>query len=167
MSVLTSVSTGKRLCVVSAQVLYNVLAGSYQAQARTAQEIVPSLEAERVAGLSKHILEPLSIWLALRAALNDATPCERSQRINRRNVGKSVSSWWTQSPTSSNLDLIGKESGSATVSATGLQRLPDKKPRQGVIIPARGSYLLRKSLRSAFPYVPNTARNGHLLSAPL
>ncbi|GKJ19748.1 hypothetical protein NUBL21979_33970 [Klebsiella pneumoniae] len=55
MSVLTSVSTGKRLCVVSAQVLYNVLAGSYQAQARTAQEIVPSLEAERVAGLSKHI----------------------------------------------------------------------------------------------------------------
>ena len=30
-----------------------------------------------------------------------------------------------------------------------------------------GSYLLRKSLRSVFPYVPNTARNGHLLpSAP-
>ncbi len=27
----------------------------------------------------------------------------------------------------------------------------------------KGSYLLRKSLRSTFPYVPNTARNCHLL----
>ncbi|WP_219915233.1 hypothetical protein, partial [Klebsiella pneumoniae] len=35
------------------------------------------------------------------------------QRINRRNVGKT--------------NRIGKESGSATVSATGLQRLPDKR----------------------------------------
>nr|DAY53490.1 MAG TPA: hypothetical protein [Caudoviricetes sp.] len=35
--------------------MYNVLAGSYQAQARTALEIMPSLEAKRVAGLSKHI----------------------------------------------------------------------------------------------------------------
>ncbi|HGY1170545.1 TPA: hypothetical protein ACNVBB_001892 [Klebsiella aerogenes] len=49
------ITLGKRLCVVSAQVLYNVLAGSYQAQARTALEVLPSLEAERVAGLSKHI----------------------------------------------------------------------------------------------------------------
>lgn len=71
------------------------------------------------------------------------------QRINRRNVGKT--------------NQLGKEAGSATVSATGSQRLPDKKPRQGIIIPARGSYLLRKSLHSAFPYVPNTARNGRLL----
>jgi len=54
------------------------------------------------------------MWLALRAALYDATPCERSQRINRRNVGKT--------------NRIGKESGSATVSATGSQRLPDKRP---------------------------------------
>lgn len=71
------------------------------------------------------------------------------QRINRRNVGKT--------------NQLGKEAGSATVSATGSQRLPDKKPRQGVIISVKGSYLLRMSLCSAFPYVPNTARNGHLL----
>jgi len=51
-------------------------------------------------------LEPLAIRSALRAALNDATPCERSQRINRRNVGKT--------------NRIGKESGSATVSITGV-----------------------------------------------
>lgn len=75
------------------------------------------------------------------------------QRINRRNVGKT--------------NQLGKEAGSATVSATGSQRLPDKKPRQGVIISVKGLYLLRKSLYSAFLYVPNTARNGHLLpSAP-
>ncbi len=36
------------------------------------------------------------------------------QRINRRNVGKT--------------NQLGKEAGSATVSATGSQRLPDKKP---------------------------------------
>lgn len=75
------------------------------------------------------------------------------QRINRRNVGKT--------------NRIGKESGSATVLVTGLQRLPDKKSWQGVIISVKRSYLLRKSLCSAFLYVPNTARNGHLLpSAP-
>lgn len=78
------------------------------------------------------------------------------QRINRRNVGKT--------------NRIGKESGSATVSATGLQRLPDKKPWQGVIISVKGQKLsavdrkrLMMSLRSVFRYVPNTARNGHLL----
>ncbi len=55
LSLSSLITLGKRLCVVSAQGLYNVLAGSYQAQARTALEILPSLEAERVAGLSKHI----------------------------------------------------------------------------------------------------------------
>lgn len=55
LSLSSLITLGKRLSVVSAQGLYNVLAGSYQAQARTALEILPSLEAERVAGLSKHI----------------------------------------------------------------------------------------------------------------
>lgn len=49
------ITLGKRLCVVSAQGEYNVLAGSYQAQARTALEIMPPLKAVRTAGLSKHI----------------------------------------------------------------------------------------------------------------
>lgn len=55
LSLSSLITLGKRLSVVSAQGLYNVLAGSYQAQARTALEILPSLEAERVAGLSKHV----------------------------------------------------------------------------------------------------------------
>nr|DAV36919.1 MAG TPA: hypothetical protein [Caudoviricetes sp.] len=54
------------------------------------------------------------MWLALRAALHDAT--------RRDDVAANKQAYCWKS------NRIGKESGSATVSATGLQRLPDKKP---------------------------------------
>lgn len=56
MSVLTSVSTGKRLCVVLALVSYNIWAGSYQAQPCTDFTLKP----EDVASVSNPHTKTLS-----------------------------------------------------------------------------------------------------------